>query len=114
VRRLWTLSRFAAAWVAVSAGPSAHHTHACVARAQRAHAWCPGGSDRRHAVQVKLAEGWLQAGKQEEFSACVRNLLETQVRMDEEAKAAAVRSMSCGPLVATASPHAHPLCRSWR
>lgn len=43
-------------------------------------------------MQVKLAEGWLQAGNETEFNACIHNLLESNVRLDEEAKVVGVRS----------------------
>lgn len=41
---------------------------------------------------MKLAEGWLQAGNEAEFTACIENLLESSVRLDEEAKAVGVRT----------------------
>ena len=46
-------------------------------------------------MQVKLAEGWLQAGNQAEFDTCIQNLLESNVRMDEENKGAGVRHCHC-------------------
>ena len=45
-------------------------------------------------MQVKLAEGWQQAGNQTEFNTCIHNVLETNVRLDEENKGAGVRPVA--------------------